>query len=114
MEKNILGPVIKQLRKEKKLTQLELSKLTGIAQNTISNHENQNRTLDERDIQIYANALNVKPQEFYDRALKVRTLDGTPYEFSGTNDLIFKEISDLSDSETEEVMQFINYLKSKR
>ena len=37
---NILGPVIKELRKQKKMTQADLSRITGIAQNTISNHEN--------------------------------------------------------------------------
>jgi repressor LexA len=64
-KKNILGPVIKDLRKSKNLTQGDLSKLTGIAQNTISNHENQNRTLDEQDIRSYADALNVTPQHLY-------------------------------------------------
>ncbi|KRL55915.1 hypothetical protein FC70_GL000500 [Paucilactobacillus oligofermentans DSM 15707 = LMG 22743] len=60
-----MGPVIKSLRKSKHLTQGDLSKLTGIAQNTISNHENQNRSLDEHDIQLYASALNVTPQDLY-------------------------------------------------
>ncbi|WP_303219878.1 helix-turn-helix transcriptional regulator, partial [Enterococcus asini] len=41
--KNVLGPAIKQLRIQKKLTQKDLSKLTGFSQNAISNHENQNR-----------------------------------------------------------------------
>ena len=35
---NILGSAIKELRKSKKMTQQELSKLTGLKQNTISNH----------------------------------------------------------------------------
>ncbi|HCT1441704.1 TPA: helix-turn-helix transcriptional regulator, partial [Enterococcus faecalis] len=66
--KNILGSIIKEIRKSKGLTQKELSKLTGFSQNTISNHENMNRSLDEVDINIYANALGVSPQFLFEKA----------------------------------------------
>ena len=36
---NILGEAIKKLRLKNKLTQVELGKLTGFKQNTISQHE---------------------------------------------------------------------------
>lgn len=65
--KNILGNVIKDLRKSKKLTQKQLSELTGYKQNTISNHENGNRQLDENDIRVYAKALDVSPQTLFDK-----------------------------------------------
>ena len=38
MSKNVIGKRIKELRKQKKLTQNDLSKLTGYKQNTISSH----------------------------------------------------------------------------
>lgn len=63
---NILGNSIRQLRKQKKLTQKELAQLTGFKQNTISNHENGNRQLDETDIRTYANAFGVSPQYLFD------------------------------------------------
>lgn len=63
---NILGNAIKELRKQKRLTQAQLSELTGFNQNTISNHENGNRTLDETAILKYAKALDVKPKYFFD------------------------------------------------
>ncbi|MCU2257773.1 helix-turn-helix domain-containing protein [Enterococcus faecalis] len=66
--KNILGNVIRDIRKSKGLTQKDLSKLTGFSQNTISNHENMNRSLDEVDINIYAKALNVTPQYLFEHA----------------------------------------------
>ena len=62
---NILGSAIKELRKSKKMTQQELSKLTGLKQNTISNHENGKRQLDEIDIRTYAKALRVSPQTLF-------------------------------------------------
>lgn len=65
---NILGSSIKELRKSKKLTQKNLAELTGFKQNTISNHENGNRQLDETDIRVYAEALGVSPQYLFDRA----------------------------------------------
>lgn len=70
---NILGQAIKDLRKSKKLTQKELSRLTGFKQNTISNHENGNRQLDETDIRKYATALGVSPQQLFDKSKKSTT-----------------------------------------
>ncbi|HEP5055237.1 TPA: helix-turn-helix domain-containing protein [Streptococcus pyogenes] len=63
---NILGNSIKEIRKSKKMTQKELAKLTGFKQNTISNHENGNRQLDEVDIRKYAKALKIEPQQLFD------------------------------------------------
>ena len=63
---NILGQSIKKIRTQKKLTQRQLGELTGFGQNTISNHENGNRSLDEVDINIYAQALGVSPKELFE------------------------------------------------
>ena len=60
-----LGKTIKAIRKSKNMTQKELSYLTGFKQNTISNHENGNRSLTELDIDTYAQALNVSPQYLF-------------------------------------------------
>ena len=74
---NILGNSIKEVRKSKKLTQKKLAELTGFKQNTISNHENGNRQLDEGDIRIYAQALGVSPQYLFDLS-KPTSVDSTP------------------------------------
>lgn len=74
---NILGSSIKEVRKAKKLTQKKLAELTGFKQNTISNHENGNRQLDEGDIRIYAQALGVSPQYLFDLS-KPTSVDSTP------------------------------------
>ena len=74
---NILGSSIKEVRKSKKLTQKKLAELTGFKQNTISNHENGNRQLDEKDIRIYAQALEVSPQYLFDLA-KPSSIEITP------------------------------------
>lgn len=74
---NILGNSIKEIRKSKKMTQNELSQLTGFKQNTISNHENGKRQLDETDIRIYAAALEVEPQQLFSLS-KVITPTASP------------------------------------
>lgn len=66
MKRNILGSVIKDARKKKKLTQEQLSKLTGYSQNTISNHENGNRSLDEDNIKTYATALGLTSDDLFE------------------------------------------------
>ena len=63
---NILGQSIKALRAERNMTQGELSKLTGLNQNTISNHENLKRAITERDIINYAHAFEISPQKLFD------------------------------------------------
>lgn len=50
------------------MTQKQLAELTGFKQNTISNHENGNRQLDETDIRTYATALGVSPQDLFDNS----------------------------------------------
>lgn len=80
--RNVLGPVIKDLRTSKHLTQVDLSKLTGFKQNTISQHENQKRELGESDIYIYAEALGVTPQFLFNKQKFDSTLDRLTSIFS--------------------------------
>ena len=67
MSQNVIGKRIKELRKQKKLTQTDLSKLTGYKQNTISSHENGTRGLDELDIMNYCEALGVTPTDLFQK-----------------------------------------------
>ncbi|KRM69249.1 hypothetical protein FD06_GL000308 [Apilactobacillus ozensis DSM 23829 = JCM 17196] len=77
----MLGPIIKNIRKEKHMTQNQLSEITGYKQNTISQHEGQKRELGESDLRTYANAFGITPQHFYDR-------------LSGSSEQIAKMIAD--------------------
>nr|DAK21214.1 MAG TPA: Repressor protein CI [Caudoviricetes sp.] len=70
---NILGEAIRKLRLKNKLTQVELGKLTGFKQNTISQHEKGKREIDEEDILKYCKALGVSPQTLFDMSSKKRT-----------------------------------------
>lgn len=54
-----LGRKIKELRKEKNLTQSDLAKLIGCAQNTIAEWENENKEPNSRFITALANVLGI-------------------------------------------------------
>ena len=88
---NILGNSIKELRKTKKLTQKNLAELTGFKQNTISNHENGNRQLDETDIRVYAEALGVSPQYLFDRA-KPSSIETIPQPTASSIQSIYDQL----------------------
>ena len=90
---NILGNSIKELRKTKKLTQKNLAELTGFKQNTISNHENGNRQLDETDIRVYAEALGVSPQYLFDRA-KPSSIETIPQPATSSIQTIYDQLED--------------------
>jgi transcriptional regulator with XRE-family HTH domain len=124
LKKNILGPAIKYLRKYRRMTQKELEKITGYKQSTISGHENRNSTLDELDIQNYAKALKVSPQSFFTIAEKLENgetitdddVDGKVQEKEDNPHMVIAAHMDdnLSEEEMQEVMDFINFVKSKR
>lgn len=62
--KSTFGTILKTLRTEKRLTQKDLSSLTGFGQNTISQHENGSRSMGEQDIETYSKALGINPKKF--------------------------------------------------
>ncbi|MBA1434619.1 XRE family transcriptional regulator [Bombilactobacillus bombi] len=81
MAENILGPIIKQLRKQKNLTQSELGKMIGYSQNTVSNHENKKRALSEKGISKYAHALGTTPQELFMKSQNSLTQSPISYSY---------------------------------
>lgn len=86
-----IGKVIRNLRKQSKLTQKELSKRTGLSQNTISNHENGIRSVGENEINIYSNALGV------------------------SREFLFKELDRINNSELNiKLTQFGDIVKKRR
>ncbi|CQR74999.1 Antitoxin PezA [Sporomusa ovata DSM 2662] len=67
---NFLGDKLKKLRKAKQLTMLQLSRLTGIKQSTLSLYENNKQTPSQETVVKLSKALNVDSYYFYlDRAM---------------------------------------------
>lgn len=117
-----IGDKIKNLLKEKNISQSELSKLTGIRQSSISDYIN-NRYIPKQDkIYLIANALNVSPSHLY-------TLEESPNEGYYTDPeaaefaeylrtrpgarMLFSAAKDITKEDMEETVKYIEYLKSK-
>lgn len=121
-EKNNMGYIIKKLRKFKGKTQAQLSEDTGFSQNTISNHENNNRGIGLNEMTIYGKALGVsqyimfKIFEEYEKEGHSRTIEN--FEafsklYSYVNKAYYSE-SDIyyySDDRYEETVTIMNTLK---
>ena len=58
------GDILKRIRRERKLTQASLSKLTGIDPATIRKYENGQYPLTEKAAKRIASALNINPDTF--------------------------------------------------
>ena len=69
---------LKTLRKQKKLTQAQLSEITGISQPNIAQIESGERGLSLENMEILAKALNVKPYELLPEEWQPETI--TPAE----------------------------------
>lgn len=100
VKKNILGQSIRELRKLKGITQKDLSVLTGFSQNTISQHENGTRTLDENAIYTYAKALGTTPQKLFDNISKEPKKN---FEEDNTFKEIIKLLIQLDDKDLQEI-----------
>lgn len=70
MKNNILGPAIRELRKQNRWTQKDLSERVNLKQSTISGHESQYRSLDEAAIKMYADVFGMTPQQLFEFAEK--------------------------------------------
>jgi len=64
---NIVSLELRALRKERKLTQPELSRLSGIPQNQISSMETASRSPSFQNICKLCNAMNISCDEFWRR-----------------------------------------------
>lgn len=104
---NIVSSQLKDIRLSKKLTQKQLSLLTGFSQNTISNHENGNRSLSENDIQKYMKALDISLEYLFDSILE------SSGEISSEDLNMKREIRSLNEKDKKKVLELIKRLNTK-
>ena len=76
------GERLRKLRKERHLTQEELSKKTGIAKQTISNTETDRSYPESETIRLLANVLQVSTSELLGEDLLLSDQKLTPREFA--------------------------------
>lgn len=98
-----IAETIKKLREIHNLNQDELGEKLGISGKTVSSWENKRSQPRMGKIQNMADIFNVTTEEM---------IYGTDIQFNAKTQLT-KDIDNLSNEELEEVINFINYIKSK-
>lgn len=115
---SIMGSRIKQLREERKMTQEELGKVLGVQKSAIAKYENGRvGNMKRSSIKILAKFFGVKPtyllgySEKEDIAITETLKIG---KLSSEEIALIHTIRDLTDEETKELSNFVDYLISKR
>ena len=103
-----LGSRLKQARKNKKLTQMQLAELIGAKHNSISNWENDQNRPDPDTISLLCGVLEIDPNW-----LLADIVSSTPMNNPEIYSHIHGEIEYLSEDAKKELEIFIEYLKAK-
>lgn len=108
---------VKQLREEKHITQEKLAKAVGIDRTTISKVESGERELTLDHLQRISKFFDVSFDYVLgtsnDRKIKVQVIDIQPDGVTKTQMEFLKKIEELDVKDIEQVMDYIDFLKSK-
>lgn len=114
---NLLQERLKELRKEKRLTQAELADIIKTTQKTISDYERGISNPDLETLTNFANFFDVSTDYLLgktnDRKAKVPTPSIDLSQLDSIDIALFNASHELSTSEKTQVMDFVNYIKNK-
>lgn len=105
---------LSQLRKEKNLSQKEFAKTFGVAQNTVSNWENENRTVDAETAVKLANYFQVSVDYLLGNTDHPGTVQAIDAQLEGVEFALFGEVKELSEAQKQDVLHFVQFIKSKK
>lgn len=114
-----LGEYIREKRKEKDMSQRDLAAASGISNAEISRIESGKRKEPSSSfLKELAKALNVPAKEILEVAGVIDAQDSNSTSMSSTGFSVtesnYLDVGDLSQSEMDELMNYIDYIKSKR
>ncbi len=103
---------IRDLRKEQKITMKSLGEAIGVAESTISLYENGKRQPDNDTLQKLADYFNTTTDYLLGRTDEpsVKSLDE---QLEGIDFALYGETKELSETQKQDVLKFIKFLKSK-
>lgn len=101
---------LKELRESRKISQAELAKDFGVAQNTISQWENESRSLDKSTILKLANYFNVSTDYLLGN---VETIDTPDIRFNDFRFALLHGENDLTSEQKEDLLDYYEFIKSK-
>lgn len=103
---------LKELRAKKGLSQSAFAKAFGVAQNTVSNWENGNRTLDAETASRIANYFHVTVDYLLGRTDEPRQLS-LDEQLEGIEFALYGEVKDLTDEEKQDILTYIRFKKQQ-
>lgn len=106
----MLSNRLKQLRKEKGLTQTELAKLINIGNKTISDYERNITSPDIETLNVIAGYFNVST----DYLLGKTNQKNPKQQLSESQVQILSGIDNLTDEQAQSVVNYINFLKTQK
>ena len=112
---------LKELRKKAHLTQIEFARAFGVAQNTVSNWENENRIVDSDTAKKLADFFGVTVDYLLGReeAAAVPEVSEAPEAAASDNDIKFalfggENIEEITDEMMDDVRHYAQFLKEKK
>ena len=106
----MLSEILKELRAQKKVTQDDMAKLLNIKRQTYSSYERGKSFPDVLALIKIADFFDVST----DYLLGYKKTDTEEQNFSEEIQVLMKTYSDLTDEELKKVLEYIDFLKTKR
>lgn len=107
------GQKLKEARQDKKLTQRQLAEAIGAKHNSISNWENDQNRPDTDTIEYICGVLDITPNQLLDKSADKSIHKSLDEQLEGVNFALYSESQELSDSDKEDVINFIRFKKAE-
>lgn len=104
---------LKQLRKEKRLTQQEMANMLNISQNAYSYWENDKVKIDNKSLEKLSSFFGVSI-DYILGLEEAKPSQSVDQQLNEEDFAFFGEVQELTSDEKEDVLNFINFIKSKR
>ena len=101
---------IKELRKERGWNQKQLGQLLNVQNTAFSKYENGHIPLTDENIHMLCDVFNVSADYIIGRTEKRVSDEHTSYEIQ----ILIDSCADLTDEELKKVLEYIDFLKTKR
>ena len=112
--KEVFNVRIKELRKQKNISQTELGNILGVTRSTICQYEQGRRQPDNASLVKIADFFEVTVDYLLGREERIPTLSNTTEYESEEEKQLLSLITQMTHEEVEELSNFVDYIISKR
>ena len=105
---------LKELREEKRLSLRDVAQKIGYSHSSVSLAENGKRGLNNEDIAIYSKFYDVSADYLLGLSDIRKPAPPIKDQLSGTQLALYNGTKDLTDSQMNEILNFVDYVKNKK